>query len=78
MEKLIEKYGVLGTVAVGELEFPVINIPMMPDETWHRLARENAVHNYTVQNGREPGSVEEAVRWQRAFIAERERKAARI
>lgn len=70
MENLIEKYGTLGTVAVGELEFPIINIPMMPDETWHRLARENAIHNFTVQNGRVPVNVDEALTWQRSFIAE--------
>lgn len=70
MEKLIGQYGTSGTVAVGEWEFPVINIPMMSDETWHRLAEENAVHNFTVQNGREPVDVDEALAWQRGFIAE--------
>lgn len=78
MKELIERYGTSGMVAIGGREFPVINIPMMSDEKWQRLAREHAVHSFIVCNGREPASVEEAVMWQRAAIAEWEREAAYI
>lgn len=77
MKELIEKYGISETVTVEEREFFVLNIPMMTDERWQELARENAIHNFTVQNGREPECVEEAVRWQRAFIAELEKREER-
>lgn len=76
MKELIEKYGTNGTVAVGDLEFPIINIPMMSDERWHELARENAVHNFIRQNGREPESVEAAVEWQGNMIMEMDKGAA--
>lgn len=70
MEELIERYGISGTVAIGGREYPVLDIPMMSGETWHRLSRENAVHNFTVKYGREPVDVEEALVWQRALVAE--------
>ena len=47
---------------------PIISLPLMPDDEWQRLARENAVGNYRKLNGREPETVEEAQEWQRAFI----------
>lgn len=47
---------------------PIISLPLMPDDEWQRLARENAVGNYRRLNGREPETVEEALEWQRAFI----------
>ena len=70
MGELIERYGTSGTVAIGGREFPVLDIPMMSDETWHRLSVENAVHNFTTQYGREPESVDEALVWQRSLVAE--------
>lgn len=62
--------GISETVAGGGQEIPLLGIPVMPDETWDRLSRENAVHNFTVQNGRAPAGVEEALQWQRALVAE--------
>lgn len=70
MNEIIEKYGTIGTVTAGGREFPLVNIPMMSDETWQQLAIENAVHNFTVSNERKPMDVNEAVKWQRDFIAE--------
>ena len=67
MNELIEKYGICGTVVVGERELPLLNIPMMSDERWKELTRENK---------REPENVEEAVRWQRKRIEEIERDMA--
>lgn len=61
--------GISEAVAVGGHEIPLLNIPVMPDETWNRLSRENAVQNFTVQNGRAPVDVEEALVWQRSLVA---------
>lgn len=49
-------------------DIPISNIPMMSDERWQELTRENAVHNYTKQFGHAPESTEQAVCWQRAWI----------
>ncbi|WP_418750604.1 hypothetical protein [Frisingicoccus sp.] len=46
----------------------IFDIPMMSDERWQQLARENAVHNYIRENGREPDSVEAAIIWQRQWL----------
>ena len=70
MNEIIEKYGTAGTITVGEQEFPLVNIPMMSDETWQKLAIENAVRNFTIINGRTPVDGDEAEKWHRAFIAE--------
>lgn len=68
MQELIAKYGVSGTVKVEGQELPIINVPMMSDERWQQLARENAVSNYIKTFGTDPESVEVAVKWQRARI----------
>lgn len=73
MKELIEKYGVSETLRIAGRAIPVLNIPMMTDEEWNRLAEENAVHNFTLYNSREPESVNEAELWQRSFIAELEK-----
>lgn len=70
MNEIIEKYGTAGIVTVGEQEFPLVNIPMMSDEKWQKLAIENAIHNFTIVNGRKPVNVDEAVKWKRALIAD--------
>lgn len=46
----------------------VLEISQMSDERWQDLARENAVRNYTRENGREPESVAQAVAWQRERV----------
>lgn len=72
---LIDKYGVKGNVKISDVELPVIGIPMMDDEQWQQLARENAVSNYRKVNGKEPNNVYEAVQWQRERCAAREKEA---
>lgn len=72
-DELIEKYGTSGMITVKGIEFPIIDIPMMSDEKWQKLAEENAVHNFKKYNKREPVSVVEAINWQRQRVAERER-----
>ena len=47
---------------------PVKDIPTLSDDRWQQMARENAVHNFIRENGREPGSVDEAVQWQRSRV----------
>ncbi len=76
MNELIEKYGICGNVVVGDRELPLLNIPMMSDERWQELARENAIHNFKKVNKREPANAEEAIRWQRKRIEEIERDMA--
>ncbi|CUO13004.1 hypothetical protein EAI89_19070 [Eubacterium sp. am_0171] len=49
--------------------YPVIDMPMMSDERWQKLAEENAIHNYTEVNGHAPESARVACEWQRAWIA---------
>ena len=71
---LIDKYGVNGSVKICDVEIPVIGIPMMDDECWQQLARENAVSNYRKVNGKEPESVDAAVLWQRERSAAREKE----
>ena len=44
---------------------PVLDAPMMSDERWVRIARENAMQNYIREHGRESIDVEEAYKWQR-------------
>lgn len=46
----------------------ILDIPMMSDARWQQLARENDVHNYIRENGREPDSVEVAIIWQRQWL----------
>ena len=68
MENLIKQYGVSGIVEIGGKELPVIEIPMMTDDRWQELARENAVQNYTREHGRAPESIAQAIAWQRDFV----------
>lgn len=73
MQNLIDRYGTAGTIEIQGIELPIINIPMMSDEKWQELARENAVSNYRRITGTDPESVEVAVKWQREGCAARER-----
>lgn len=47
------------------IDIPIINLPMIDDDVWQELARRNAVDNYRKEFGREPESIDEAVKWQR-------------
>lgn len=40
MEKLIDRYSVIGTVAVKGTPIPILDIPMMSDEEWQKMAQE--------------------------------------
>ena len=73
MQNLIDRYGTAGTIEIQGIKLPIINIPMMSDEEWNRLAQENAVSNYRRELGKDPASVEDAVKWQIERVAERER-----
>ena len=68
MKELMKKYGTSGNVTINGSSFPVLDIPMMTDERWQQLARENAVSNYKRENGKDPESVELALEWQRQKI----------
>lgn len=43
---------------------PVLDVPMMSDERWQQLAKENAINDYILDNGHKPMSYEEAYRLQ--------------
>lgn len=43
-------YPVVGLVETELGTFPLLDIPIMSDECWQQLAKENAVHNYTQVN----------------------------
>lgn len=49
-------------------DIPVKDIPTLSDDRWQQMARENAVHNFIRENGRDPCSVDEAVQWQRSRV----------
>ena len=69
-EVLGKEYPIIGEVRDGDTLVPLVGILMMSDEDWNRQARENAVHNYILEFGREHSSVEAAVAWQRSLVAE--------
>ncbi len=49
---------------------PVFNMRIMSDQEWEAGARGNAIHNYKKTFGKNPESVDIAVKWQRARVAE--------
>lgn len=66
------EYPVVRMVKVNFLDhaLPLVDIPMMSDERWEELTRQNAIHSYTCEFGRPPESVEAALLWQRAAFTE--------
>lgn len=59
-------YAVIGQVKTKSgVEVPLVDIPMMSDEQWVQIARENAMQNYIREHGHEPMDPEEAYKWQR-------------
>lgn len=65
---------IMGYMVIEQVEtsigsFPLVNIPLMDDERWQELARENAVHNFIHEHGCKPESTEKALQWQRARYA---------
>lgn len=65
---VFERYAQIGKIKTLTGELPVLEVPQMSDERWQELARENAVRNYTRENGREPENVAQAVAWQRERV----------
>lgn len=60
----------IGTVKTRSgVDVPLLGIPMMSDDRWQELVRENAVHNYTKHFGRAPEDTQTAVMWQRNWLA---------
>lgn len=49
-------YPVVGLVETEVGTFPLLDIPMMSDERWQQLTRENTVHNYTQVNDKKTNS----------------------
>lgn len=73
MTDLINRYGFRKMIEVPRLgKIPLLDIPMMSDKRWNELAAENAVRNFQRINGHPPVSAEEALRWQRDWVAEKE------
>lgn len=70
MKILGRSYPVLGQIKVKDSDrtIPLVDMPMMSDERWCELGRENAVNNYRRKFGKEPESVDQAVEWQRAWV----------
>ena len=79
-EILGQKYPVTGYITVPRIgTLPLVNIPMMSDERWEELTRENAVRNYTQVFGHAPESVAVAIEWQRAeACGRRDRHEAQV
>ena len=50
------------------ISLPLLDIPMMSDEKWQQLARENAAHNYIMTHGREPENVAQAIKERHEFV----------
>lgn len=64
-------YSVIGQVKTKSgVEVPLVDIPMMSDERWVQLARENTMQNYIREHGHEPMDPEEAYKWQRERFCE--------
>lgn len=64
-------YPVIGQVKTKSgVDVPLVDIPMMSDERWVQLARENAMQNYIREHGHEPVDPEEAYKWQRERFCE--------
>lgn len=70
---MILGYPVIGEFEISEnVSLPLVDIPMMTDEEWKRLSEEQAVKNFTRENGRKPENAEEAYQWQREWISNME------
>ena len=72
------EYPVIGYEPAGSHEsvpsVPLVDIPMMSDETWIKISQESAVHNYEKVVGKRPESVSAALEWQSAWVADAERR----
>lgn len=67
----ISGYPVVGVVKRNNGDvLPLVDIPMMSDERWQELAKEQAVKNFIREHGYEPESVQQACIWQRERLAQ--------
>lgn len=55
-------------------KLPMLGIEMMSDEKWQQLAEEGAVEHFRKRFGRDPESVQEALKAEREFIADLDRQ----
>lgn len=70
---LILGYPIVGEVEISEkVRLPLVDVPMMPDEEWKRMSEEQAIKNFTRENGNYPNSAREAFQWQREWISKME------
>ena len=53
---------------------PLLDMPMMSDDTWNKKAEESAVRNYTRHFGKPPESVAQACAWQREVVEDLKRE----
>ncbi len=66
-----KNYPIIGYIkASWGQKVPLVDMPMMSDEEWHRSARQNAVENYIKKFGKEPENEDIAVKWQRNVCTE--------
>ena len=62
-------YPVIGTAKMKNgQEVPLVDIPMMSDETWNHLARRQAVKHFIRVNGKAPENAAQALQWQREYL----------
>lgn len=75
--EMINNFKVKGWVKSEKLDcaVPLVDIPLMSDERWNELAKQNAVANYIRAFGRHPESPEAAVSWQRGIVRSEKEKA---
>lgn len=65
---MTEQYETIGNIKLGKLELPILNIILMDDERYQKMAIENAIDNYTKEFGYAPESKEVACKWQREKV----------
>ncbi len=67
---LDREYPIIGYVTSPQAgTVPLVDIPMMSDERWDELCREQAIKNYTAVFGHAPESVDVALEWERKRAA---------
>lgn len=69
---MIVDYEVIGERYSEQLSqtVPLLNVPMMSDERYSQLAKQQAVKHYIAYNGHEPENEKEAFQWQREWAAQ--------
>lgn len=63
---LDREYPIIGHVTSPQTgTVPLVDIPMMSDERWEELCRENAIKHYTEAFGHAPESADVALEWEK-------------